>query len=266
MKIFKEIMSDNGIMSETGTVQKKTTTRRRVKKTAGSTTKSAAAKTTKTKKTRNVKKTTPAPEPEPVVEETQPETVAVESAEEEGPSELDMKLHAVTHALSDASALVETALEVLHGAGFTQKELKAVGKEHKSLNKVLQKLQDQLFQSSLKKTDELQRLLNKKTRRNKGKSNPNSGIQKQHPCHARLAEFMNVDEGHPVSRVEALQAISKYVSENDLQVPEKKRTFYLKGDLVELFPDWEEQAMGYTQIMGAIKPFFPPAASKAKSK
>lgn len=260
-------MSDNGIMSETGTVQKKTTTRRRVKKTAGSTTKATASKTAtaKPKRTRKVKKTESVPEPEPVVEETQQETVEVVS-EDEGSTELEQKLQAVTQALSDASALVQTALEVLHGAGFTQRELKVVGKENKSLSKVQQKLQDQIFQLSLKKTEELQRLLNKKTRRNKGKSNPNSGIQKQHPCHARLAEFMGVDEGHPVSRVEALQAISKYVSENDLQVPEKKRTFYLKDDLEVLFPDWEEDAMGYTQIMGAIKPFFPPAASKAKSK
>ena len=65
---------------------------------------------------------------------------------------------------------------------------------------------------------------------------------------------MGIQEGDPVSRVDALKAISSYVREHDLQVPNNRRTFYLKGDLHTLFPDRE--TMGYTQIMASIGPFF----------
>jgi chromatin remodeling complex protein RSC6 len=76
-----------------------------------------------------------------------------------------------------------------------------------------------------------------------------------HPAHPLLATFMGVDEGAPVSRVQALKAISTYVREHELQVQENRRTFYCKGDLHNLFPDRE--TMGYTDIMREIKPFFP---------
>ena len=56
---------------------------------------------------------------------------------------------------------------------------------------------------------------------------------------------------------EALKAITNYVKEHQLQVPDHKKTFYLKGDLHTLFPNSE--TMGYTDIMREIKTFFPPA-------
>ena len=79
-------------------------------------------------------------------------------------------------------------------------------------------------------------------------------IQKKHPAHPLLATFMGVDEGAPVSRVQALKAISTYVGEHELQVPTNHRTFYCKGDLNNLCP--ERNTMEFTDIMREIKPFF----------
>lgn len=238
------------IMSETEVTQKKTKTRR-VKKTTKAA--SATDKPKTTRKRRVVKKVA-APEPEQVVEETAP--AAVEEVAPEV-SEMEQHLQSVTHAFEEMSNLAGSVLSTVHSSGFGQKELRLVNKAYKSTLKALQKVQDETLAQSLKRGEELQKLLNKRIRKNKGKSNPNSGIQKKHPAHALLAEFLGVNEGDPVSRVEALKAISAYVKENNLQVPTNKKTFHLKGKLHDLFPDSE--TMGYTEIMKAIKPFFPPA-------
>ena len=241
-------------MSETEVTQKKTKTRR-VKKT----TKAESASTEKPKTTRKrkvVKKNVVATEPVPesVVEETAPDVVEEVASED---SEMEQHLQSVTHAFEEMSNLAGSVLGTVHSSGFGQKELRLVNKAYKSVLKALQKVSDETLAQSLKRGEELQKLLNKRIRKNKGKSNPNSGIQKKHPAHTLLAEFLGVNEGDPVSRVEALKAISAYVKENNLQVPTNKKTFHLKGKLHDLFPDSE--TMGYTEIMKAIKPFFPPA-------
>lgn len=268
----------DSIMSETESQVVKTT-KRRTRKTA--TAKTAAAKTaTKTtkKRVRRVKKTK-----EPVVEETvapaetvetTTETVAASSAPAQTEqasasstqetttessttstaSQLNQNVQTVNETFEQLNALVETLLKTVHSSGFAQRELRVVNKSYKNSLKNLQKVADEILAQSLKRGEDVQKLLNKRTRKNKGKSNPNSGIQKSHPAHAHLAAFMGMQEGDPVSRVDALKAISSYVREHDLQVPNNRRTFYLKGDLHTLFPDRE--TMGYTQIMASIGPFF----------
>lgn len=269
----------DSIMSETESQVVKTT-KRRTRKTAA--TKTAAAKTaTKTatkKRVRRVKKTK-----EPVVEETvapaetvetTTETVAAssvpaqteqasassaqatttETSSTSAASQLNQNVQTVNETFEQLNTLVETLLKTVHSSGFAQRELRLVNKSYKNSLKNLQKVADEILAQSLKRGEDVQKLLNKRTRKNKGKSNPNSGIQKSHPAHAHLAAFMGMQEGDPVSRVDALKAISAYVREHDLQVPNNRRTFYLKGDLHTLFPDHE--TMGYTQIMASIGPFF----------
>lgn len=267
----------DSIMSETDSQVVKTT-KRRTRKTAAAKT---AAKTTK-KRVRRVKKAKA-----PVVEETVApaetvetvtETVAASSAPAQteqasasstqetttesstetsstsASSQLNQNVQTVNETFEQLNALVETLLKTVHSSGFAQRELRVVNKSYKNSLKNLQKVADEILAQSLKRGEDVQKLLNKRTRKNKGKSNPNSGIQKSHPAHAHLAAFMGIQEGDPVSRVDALKAISSYVREHDLQVPNNRRTFYLKGDLHTLFPDRE--TMGYTQIMASIGPFF----------
>lgn len=269
MLLTDSIMSEN----ESQVVK---TTKRRTRKTAADKT---AAKTTK-KRVRRVKKAKA-----PVVEETVApaetvetvtETVAASSAPAQteqasassetasstttetsstsASSQLNQNVQTVNETFEQLNALVDTLLKTVHSSGFAQRELRVVNKSYKNSLKNLQKVADEILAQSLKRGEDVQKLLNKRTRKNKGKSNPNSGIQKSHPAHAHLAAFMGMQEGDPVSRVDALKAISSYVREHDLQVPNNRRTFYLKGDLHTLFPDRE--TMGYTQIMASIGPFF----------
>jgi len=266
----------DSIMSETESQVVKPT-KRRTRKTAASKTAAAktAAKTTQKKRVRRVRKAKA-----PVVEETvapaetvetTTETVAASSAPAQteqasasstttetsttsAVSQLNQNVQTVNETFEQLNALVETLLKTVHSSGFAQRELRVVNKSYKNSLKNLQKVADEILAQSLKRGEDVQKLLNKRTRRNKGKSNPNSGIQKSHPAHAHLAAFMGMQEGDPVSRVDALKAISSYVREHDLQVPNNRRTFYLKGDLHTLFPDRE--TMGYTQIMASIGPFF----------
>lgn len=257
------------IMSETESQVVKTTKRQTkktsaAKTTAAKTTKKAAAKTTK-KRVRKVKKVTPAVVEEPVSQETvetttvsstpvQTEETTTESSATNALSQLNQNVQTVNETFEQLNVLVETLLKTVHSSGFAQRELRVVNKSYKNSLKNLQKVADEILAQSLKRGEDVQKLLNKRTRKNRGKSNPNSGIQKPHPAHAHLAAFMGLHEGDPVSRVDALKAISKYVSEHDLQVPNNRRTFYLKGDLHTLFPDRE--TMGYTQIMASIGQFF----------
>lgn len=270
----------DSIMSETESQVVKTT-KRRTRKTAAAKTAKTAAKTTK-KRVRRVKKTkapvveeTVAPaETVETTNETVTETVAASSAPAQteqvsasstqetttessttsAASQLNQNVQTVNETFEQLNTLVETLLKTVHSSGFAQRELRVVNKSYKNSLKNLQKVADEILAQSLKRGEDVQKLLNKRTRKNKGKSNPNSGIQKSHPAHAHLAAFMGMQEGDPVSRVDALKAISAYVREHDLQVPNNRRTFYLKGDLHTLFPDRE--TMGYTQIMASIGPFF----------
>ena len=258
------------IMSETESQVVKTTKRQTKKTSAAKTTKKAAAKTTK-KHVRKVKKVTPAVVEEPVSQENvsaldtvetttvsstpvQTEETTTESSATNALSQLNQNVQTVNETFEQLNVLVETLLKTVHSSGFAQRELRVVNKSYKNSLKNLQKVADEILAQSLKRGEEVQKLLNKRTRKNRGKSNPNSGIQKPHPAHAHLAAFMGLHEGDPVSRVDALKAISKYVSEHDLQVPNNRRTFYLKGDLHTLFPDRE--TMGYTEIMASIGQFF----------
>ena len=172
-------------------------------------------------------------------------------------SEFSQQLQSVGNDFSEMSKLLTNVLNTVHSTGFGQRELRLVHKSCKNMFKLVNKVQDEVLTQSLKKNEELQKTITKRNRKNKGKSNPNSGIQKKHPAHDKLAEFLGVDAGCPVSRVEALKAVSAYVRDNNLQVETNKKTFHLKGKLSSLFPNTE--VMGYTEIMKAIKPFFPPA-------
>ena len=266
-------------MTETEVVttpQTTKTTTKRVRKTAGAkktatkksaTKKTASASGTTKKRVRRVKKTATKETVAPAVEETVApvETVtetasttetatATETASEET-TQLNQHVGTVNAVFEQINTQLDELVKTIHTSGFGPRELRAVGKSYRNTSKVLQRVQEELFSLSLKRADDFQRLLNKRTRKHKGRSNPNSGIQKMHEAHPLLATFMGVEEGSPVSRVQALKAISAYVREHDLQVPSNRRTFYCKGDLHNLFPNSE--TMGYTDIMREIKPFFP---------
>ena len=266
-------------MTETEVVTTPQTTKtatKRVRKTAGAkktaTKKTASASGTTKKRVRRVKKTATNETVAPAVEETVApvETVtetatastATESTTEtatatatEETTQLNQHVGTVNAVFEQINTQLDELVKTIHTSGFGPRELRAVGKSYRNTSKVLQRVQEELFSLSLKRADDFQRLLNKRTRKHKGRSNPNSGIQKMHEAHPLLATFMGVEEGSPVSRVQALKAISAYVREHDLQVPSNRRTFYCKGDLHNLFPNSE--TMGYTDIMREIKPFFP---------
>jgi len=193
---------------------------------------------------------------QPVVQQVEQ---AVDNAELtfDAESEFSQQLQSVGNDFNEMSKLLTNVLNTVHSTGFGQRELRLVHKSCKNMFKLVNKVQDEVLTQSLKKNEELQKTITKRNRKNKGKSNPNSGIQKKHPAHDKLAEFLGVDAGFPVSRVEALKAVSAYVRDNNLQVETNKKTFHLKGKLSSLFPNTE--VMGYTEIMKAIKPFFPPA-------
>jgi len=257
-------------MTETEVVTTPQTTKtatKRVRKTAGAkktaTKKTASASGTTTKRVRRVKKTATNETVAPAVEETvapvetvteTASTTATATATEET-TQLNQHVGTVNAVFDQINTQLDELVKTIHTSGFGPRELRAVGKSYRNTSKVLQRVQEELFSLSLKRTDDYQRLLNKRTRKHKGRSNPNSGIQKMHEAHPLLATFMGVEEGSPVSRVQALKAISAYVREHDLQVPANRRTFYCKGDLHNLFPNSE--TMGYTDIMREIKPFFP---------
>lgn len=265
-------------MTETEVVTTPQTTKtatKRVRKTAGAkktaTKKTASASGTTKKRVRRVKKTATNETVAPAVEETVApvETVtetatasttetatatATETTTEET-TQLNQHVGTVNAVFEQINTQLDELVKTIHTSGFGPRELRAVGKSYRNTSKVLQRVQEELFSLSLKRADDFQRLLNKRTRKHKGRSNPNSGIQKMHEAHPLLATFMGVEEGSPVSRVQALKAISAYVREHDLQVPSNRRTFYCKGDLHNLFPNSE--TMGYTDIMREIKPFFP---------
>lgn len=265
-------------MTETEVVTTPQTTKtatKRVRKTAGAkktaTKKTASASGTTKKRVRRVKKTASKETVAPAVEEsvspveTVTETAtasttetatatATETATEET-TQLNQHVGTVNAVFEQINTQLDELVKTIHTSGFGPRELRAVGKSYRNTSKVLQRVQEELFSLSLKRADDFQRLLNKRTRKHKGRSNPNSGIQKMHEAHPLLATFMGVEEGSPVSRVQALKAISAYVREHDLQVPSNRRTFYCKGDLHNLFPNSE--TMGYTDIMREIKPFFP---------
>jgi chromatin remodeling complex protein RSC6 len=257
-------------MTETEVVTTPQTTKtatKRVRKTTGAkktvTKKTASASGTTKKRVRRVKKTTANETVAPAVEETvapvetETETAtatATETATEET-TQLNEHVGTVNTVFEQINTQLDELVKTIHTSGFGQRELRAVVKSYRNTSKVLQRVHEELFSLSLKRADDFQRLLNKRTRKHKGRSNPNSGIQKMHEAHPLLATFMGVEEGSPVSRVQALKAISAYVREHDLQVPSNRRTFYCKGDLHNLFPNSE--TMGYTDIMREIKPFFP---------
>jgi hypothetical protein len=193
---------------------------------------------------------------QPVVQQVEQTTDNVELTFD-AESEFSQQLQSVGNDFNEMSKLLTNVLNTVHSTGFGQRELRLVYKSCKNMSKLVNKVQDEVLTQSLKKNEELQKTITKRNRKNKGKSNPNSGIQKKHPAHDKLAEFLGVDAGFPVSRVEALKAVSAYVRDNNLQVETNKKTFHLKGKLSSLFPNTE--VMGYTEIMKAIKPFFPPA-------
>ena len=159
-------------MSETEVTQKKTRTRRVKKTTKAASTATEKPKTTRKRKVVKKNVAEPAPAPEPVVEETVQED-----------TEMEHHLQSVTHAFEEMSNLAGSVLSTVHSSGFGQKELRLVNKAYKSTLKALQKVSDETLAQSLKRGEELQKLLNKRIRKNKGKSNPNSGIQKKHPAH-----------------------------------------------------------------------------------
>ena len=182
-------------------------------------------------------------------------TTTTEATTETLTTQVSQNLETVNTAFTDLNTQIGALVKLIHSSGFGNKELRVVGRTYKNTLKVLTRVQDELLSIALKRGDDAQRQLNKRVRKHRGKSNPNSGIQKMHPAHPLLATFMGEDEGAPVSRVQALKAISTYVREHELQVVENRRTFYCKGDLHNLFP--ERETMGYTDIMREIKPFFP---------
>lgn len=265
-------------MTETEVVTTPQTTKtatKRVRKTTGAK-KTATKKTdpvpgTTKKRVRRVKKTTANETVAPAVEETvapvetvtetatasttETATATATATATEETTQLNQHVGTVNTVFEQINTQLDELVKTIHTSGFGPRELRAVGKSYRNTSKVLQRVQEELFSLSLKRADDFQRLLNKRTRKHKGRSNPNSGIQKMHEAHPLLATFMGVEEGSPVSRVQALKAISAYVREHDLQVPSNRRTFYCKGDLHNLFPNSE--TMGYTDIMREIKPFFP---------
>ena len=84
--------------------------------------------------------------------------------------------------------------------------------------------------------------------------NPNGGLNKKRNITPELCSFLGYPEGEQASRVDAIRAASKYVDEQNLQIPENKRTFTVDAQLKTIFP--EHDVMKYTQIMGGLTKHF----------
>lgn len=219
------------------------------------------------KKTKKAKKKV-AKSSKSVVQEVE-QVASVENAEEvvppevpEDDSKLEANLKSIDDSLSNIQSHLELTLKNMSDSKLESKSVKSIHKSMRAINKFCSKISDELVSQSCRRYDEASKLLSKRHRVKKSKPNMNSGIQKPHPAHPKLAKFMGVEEGAPVSRVDALKAVAAYVKEHNLQTESDKRRFTVVNELKELF---NVDEMGYTQIMGNLKPFFPPAEKGKKS-
>ena len=206
----------------------------------------------------------------PVVEENTSnqveKTTEVAVPETESSSKYDEQVKSLSDTLSSIQSYLEHSLSIMTDTRFESKDLKGIQKTMRPIDKLRMKINDAIFTQGVRGWDDTSKLLSKKHRKQTKKTNMNSGIQKKHPAHPKLAKFMisnseDYSEGDQVSRVDALKAVAAYVKKNELQIPDDKRKFNVVDDLKELFEDANIDVMGYTQIMGNLKPFFPPAQS-----
>ena len=271
-------MSNEEIVNQTNenvsTKKTKTKTKKskssKAKKTKTTKTKKSSTKTKKTKKSVKelessldaVEQVVSTPEVVEKVESVSAEVSVPETDESVEDSKYEESIKSIDSSLTSVQSHLEFLLKVITECKLQSKSVKSIHKVLRPIEKIKQKISDELMYQALRRCDESTKLLSKKHRsKNKGKTNMNSGIQKPHPAHAKLAKFMGVEEGHPVSIVDALKAVAAYVKEHNLQTDSDKRRFKVVNELHELFGVDE---MGYTQIMGNLKPFFPPAEKSSK--
>ena len=263
-------VNENASAKKTKSKAKKTKTKK-----SKSTKTAKAKKSTKTKKSKKsvkeLEKSLDAVEqvvstPEVVEshsETTSSEVADVQSSVSADESKYDESIKSIENSMSIVESHIEHMLKTMESTNLTSKDLKQILRRKKGMDKGINKVGFELSTQCLRGWDASNKLLSKKHRtKGKGKTNMNSGIQKPHPAHAKLAKFMGVNEGDPVSRVDALKAVAAYVKEHNLQTESDKRRFKVVDELHELFGVDE---MGYTQIMGNLKPFFPPAEKKKSS-
>ena len=134
---------------------------------------------------------------------------------------------------------------------ITRSSLKDVDKKYKLIQKNVLKFNNLIHGEYYRLITTVIKTKKKKMKR----SNKNSGLQKKHLVDKKLLSFMNLEEGELVSRVDALRSISLYVKEHELQIPDRRVSFSIEGDLKILFPHLKE--LKYTQIMGELRNFFP---------
>lgn len=113
-----------------------------------------------------------------------------------------------------------------------------------------------LLQATQKYVKQLEKKAGKK-KKNSGEKKPPSdtGINKKFPAteiSVGLKEFMELDEGELVSRVDAMKFICSYIKGNNLQLEDQKKFIKPDEKLNTLFPTLENENFTFTQIMGLL--------------
>lgn len=164
---------------------------------------------------------------------------------------INIKEEKLYESLDELNNTFDMVFTLLKKKSISRNTLKDVDKKYKLIQKNVLKFNNMIHNEYYRLITTVIKTKRKRVKR--GKSN--SGLQKKHLVDNKLLQFMNLDEGELVSRVDALRSISSYVKEHNLQIPERRVSFTVEGKLKTLFPDKEE--LKYTQIMGQLKNFFP---------
>lgn len=164
---------------------------------------------------------------------------------------INVKEDKLYESLDELNNTFDMVFTLLKRGSISRSTLKDVDKKYKLIQKNVLKFNNMIHNEYYRLITTVIKTKRKRVKR--GKSN--SGLQKKHLVDNKLLQFMNLDEGELVSRVDALRSISSYVKEHNLQIPERRVSFTVEGKLKTLFPDKEE--LKYTQIMGQLKNFFP---------
>ena len=210
--------------------------------------------------------------PEPVVEESTPEPVVEESAatpvveesaatpvvEESAATPVVQVEETINHAELLINSLTELNLNISHLYSHIRnisdsKQFTKVYRQLKNAKRSFNKFEDELSTQAVRSILDAERRGSVKKQRRKS-TNPNGGLNKKRDITPELCSFLGYPEGDQASRVDAIRAASKYVDDNNLQIPENKRTFTVDEQLKTIFPEFD--IMKYTQIMGGLTKHF----------
>ena len=148
-----------------------------------------------------------APEPEPVAE-TPSETIVTPGGSR---VRREVNIDTVDAEFTSLLELVQAEITATKGTKFLR-----------GINKRLGVLQKDV------------RRVTKQKRRNAGTASPNSGFLKSSKISNELADFLGLERGSELSRVEATKGLHQYIVQNELQNPKNRREINSNKALTKL--------------------------------